>query len=189
MKDADKPRDQLIAELVEVRERNVELEASGSERKRAKEALRESEQKYLTLLEASFDMIFVIGRDDNIQYANPVAAKAIRRPIAEIVGKPRASFFPAEVASHQKQSLDHVFSTGNATLLDYTLVDGDVRWEEVHLIPIKGTNGRVDSVLGISRNITERKRAEETLRESEEKHRAYVENAPDGIFVVNSGGR
>jgi len=79
-----------------------------TERKRSEEALRESESKHRTLLEASFDLIYVIGRDDVVQYANPAALRAIGRPVQEVIGKSRAALFPKVTAARQKEELSRV---------------------------------------------------------------------------------
>ena len=92
------------ADLVIVRDIN--------DRKMAQEALRRSEELYRTLSEASNDLIFVIGRNDRVEYINNYAAAMVNKPIKEIIGSPRETLFPPEVAINQKKALDAIFERG-----------------------------------------------------------------------------
>ena len=160
-----------------------------TERKRAEEALRKSEQNYRTLLESSFDLIYVIGRDDTVQYVNPAAMKALGRSAAEVTGKPRASLFPPTIATSQKLSLDRVFSTGEPLFVEEkTELAGITQWQETHLVPLKSPDGRVDAVLGISRDITERKRAEGLLQQERATLNSIIDLNPYGIQIFDATG-
>jgi len=160
-----------------------------TERKRTEEALRKSEQHYRTLIESSFDLIYVIDRDDTVQYVNPVALKALGRPAAEVNGKPRASFFPPAVAASQKLSLDQVFATGESLFAEQkTELAGITQWQETHLVPLKSPGGRVDAVLGISRDITERKRSEGLLQQERATLNSIIDLNPYGIQILDAGG-
>ncbi len=136
-----------------------------TERKRAETEVARSEKKYRTLLEAAFDLIYVIGRDDTVLYVNPAGSKLLGKPPEEIISKPRASFFPPEVAANQKIALDRVFASGEPFYREQeNLQNEHVQWQETQLIPLKISDGSVESVLGISRDISERKQAEEQFR-------------------------
>ncbi len=136
-----------------------------TERKRAETELARSEKKYRTLLEAAFDLIYVIGRDDTVLYVNPAGSKLLGKPPEEIISKPRASFFPPEAAANQKIALDRVFASGEPFYREQeNLQNEHVQWQETQLIPLKNPDGSVESVLGISRDISERKQAEEQFR-------------------------
>ena len=74
------------ADLVIIRDIN--------DRKRVEDALRKSEELYRTLAEMSNDLIFVIGRDDRVEYVNTCASAFIHKPVDQIIGQPRASLFP-----------------------------------------------------------------------------------------------
>ncbi len=130
-----------------------------TERKLAEEALRQSEEKHRMLLTAASDLIFVIGSDDTVRYANPAALEHLGRPEDQVMGQPRARFFPPHVATEQKRALDRVFATDEPLLRELPSdARGEVRWQETHLIPLKDREGRVDQVLGITRDVTGRKR-------------------------------
>src|SRR3990172_5365039 len=139
-----------------------------TKRKRIEEELRRSEERYRSLAEAAHDMIFVIGKDDKVEYVNTFAAEHIGRQAQEIVGCDRAELFPHEVAERQKQNLQAVLQTGapsyHETLTAFA--DRDV-WLGTWLAPLKDATGMVSSVLGISRDITELKRAEKERLEME----------------------
>jgi len=67
---------------------------------------------YRTLAESSTDLIFVIDRDDRVEYVNSFASALVNKPVDQIIGGPRASLFPPEVARNQKKALEKVFETG-----------------------------------------------------------------------------
>ena len=138
------------ADLVIIRDNN--------DRKRMEDALRKSEELYRTIAEMSNDLIFVIGRDDRVEYVNMCASAFIQKPVDQIIGQPRASLFSHEVAVHQKKALQKVFETGTPVRNESALtISGQTRWYDHNLIPLKDPDGTVRSVLGISRDITDRK--------------------------------
>jgi signal transduction histidine kinase len=94
----------------------------------------------------------------------------IGRTPGEIIGKPRKVLFPGPVAARQYQSLQRVFSTGNPLRIESSipLPSGDT-WQDTHLVPLKAPDGSVTAVLGISRDITRFRQAQEALKRSNEK--------------------
>jgi len=155
-----------------------------TEQKQAEIALRGSEEKYRTLADASNDLIFVIGRDDRVEYINSYASAMVNNKVDQIIGAPRASLFPHEVARNQKKALETVFETGNPVRNEGALTfDGLTRWFDHYLTPLKDTDNCVRSVLGISRDITERKNAEKQLHKSEQLFQRLLECSFDAIAV------
>jgi PAS domain S-box-containing protein len=159
-----------------------------TEMRRAEAALRESEERYRNLAEASQDLIYIIDRDDNIVYLNTRALELLGRRTEEVVGRPRALLFPPAADERMKRNLTTVFSDARPVRVENRIPLGDRdTWQDTTLIPLKDAEGMVTWVMGISRDITERKRIEDALRESEEKYRNLVERAHDGIIVIQEG--
>jgi PAS domain S-box-containing protein len=145
-----------------------------TEQKPAEEAMRKSEELYRVLAENSDDFIYIIGRDDLVKYVNNSAARSLGLLPEEIIGKPRSSFFSQEIADGQKLGLDKAFETANIVNSEMQVSFGNGSlWQDTHLIPLKTDAGEVYAVLGISRDVTKQKRAEEALRASEEQFRAF----------------
>ncbi|MDD1670123.1 MAG: PAS domain S-box protein, partial [Methanomicrobiales archaeon] len=154
-------------------------------RRRTAEGLRESEERYRTLAEASQDLIYIIGADDHVLYLNTRALQLLGKKNEEVTGKPRALLFPPQVSERMEMHLTKVFSGGGPLRVENPIPVGEREyWLDTTLIPLRTSGGRVTSVMGISRDITERKRAEDALRESEEKYRNLVERAHEGIIVI-----
>jgi PAS domain S-box-containing protein len=138
-----------------------------TERKQLEESLRESKEQYRILAESSQDMIYVVGLDDKIRYVNGFAARGLGKQPEEIIGRPRSGLFPPDVADRQKLRLDKIFEAGlpNHTE-DFMTIGGKDIWQDTYLIPLKTDDNETYAVLGISRDITERKRTEEMLKAS-----------------------
>lgn len=127
----------------------------------AEEALRESEEKYRNLADGMPDCVFIIDRDDIIRYVNPAAARFLHASSDEITGKPRSLFFPPDISQNQRGALNNVLDNGKTSHTEVqSRVDNIKFWQENTLVPLMDKNGVPAAVLGISRDITERKEAE-----------------------------
>jgi PAS domain S-box-containing protein len=142
--------------------------------RRTEDTLQKSEERYRTLAEAAQDIIFIIDRNDNIQYLNNYAAEQLGRPSEEIIGKPRNDLFPPDMTEPQKYDLEKVFENGESFYTEgSTWLSGREIWLSTSLVPIR-SGGKVTAVLGISRDITERKKAQDALMASERHFRDRV---------------
>ncbi|HZK30559.1 MAG TPA: PAS domain-containing protein, partial [Methanoregula sp.] len=161
-----------------------------TEQNRAEEELCKSQGLYHNLAESSSDLIFVIGRDDRVEYANSFASSMVTKPMNQIIGHPRSSLFPAEASRTQKIALETVFETGSSVRNTGPLtVNGQLRWFDHILIPLKDTGGKIQSVLGISRDITDRKNTEETLIHNEQRFRNLINAVGDIVWEIDAEAR
>ena len=157
-------------------------------RKRADERLRESEERYRMLAEASSDLVFMIDQDDRIEYINSPGAAIFGKTPGEITGSARSLFFPADVAERQKRVLEHVFATGIPSHNEGPIpVDGGMRWFDHVLVPLMNPDRSIRSILGVSRDITERKWSEETLKSSEARYSRLLQHSFDAVVVHQNG--
>ncbi len=159
-------------------------------RKQNEDALRKSEEQYRSLAEASCDLIFVIDQNDTIEYLNSHAAAMLGMAADQVIGKDRSSLFPGELGRRQAGRLHEVFTTGRPVRSEGAMpVNGDMHWFDHFLLPIRDPQGKVSSVLGISRDITDRKKAEEALRQSEERFRDLITTTPDIVWEADGEAR
>lgn len=160
-----------------------------TERRQAVEALQKSEELYRALAEGSPDMIFVIDRDDRVQYVNTFAARQAGTTPENVIGKPRADLFPPDIAAQQEQSLQRVFESGVPLISESPLRFGEREiWISNRLVPLRDKLGKVTAVLGVSSDITERKRAEDEIRRINKFNENLINNMSEGIVVQNTDG-
>jgi PAS domain S-box-containing protein len=132
--------------------------------------LQQSEERYRMLAESAQDFIYIIDTEDRVTYVNSFAAAAVRKSKDEIVGKPRSALFPEPENERQGQNIKKVLTTGQPLKIESNLPlpTGDM-WNDTLLVPLRDRNSRIAGVLGITRDITQRKRAEEALHQANKK--------------------
>ena len=152
--------------------------------------LRASEERYRILSETSPDMIFVIDRQDTVQYVNNLGARQFGKTPEQVIGKTRTELFPPGIAENQAPGLQQVLKSAQPLTSESSIAfPGGQLWLDTQLVPLRNDAGEVNAVMGVSRDITDRKHAEEAVRRSEEQYRELIEQAADGIFISDGSGK
>jgi len=185
MKDQYKTKKQLIEELEVLRNQLVKPKKTEANHKRAEETLRESEEKYRNLVERANDGI-AIGQDGIIRYVNPRLAHMAGYTIEEVTGAPIFDFFfPEERAKLIDRYRRRLAGEDVPTIYESALKhkDGSRIEVEINAGVISYDGKPADLVL--FRDITERKKAEEALRESQERFKIAAQSTGDLIWDWN----
>jgi len=158
-------------------------------RKLAEEQVQASEERYRSLTEASPDLIFVIDADDRVSYVNTAAARMLNVSREHVTGIPREHLFPPEISRHQRTQIDTVLATHKPVHSEGPLSFSGTEYHFDHyLVPINDADGRTTAVLGISRDISDRRRMEKALLESERNYRSVIENLQDAFYRADKDG-
>jgi len=194
MTDPSRINAELIEELSVLKQRTQELEHSESDRKQAEEALRESEERYHRIADTVTDYIFTSYIEDGkvVKTVHGPGCIAVTRYSAEeFAADPYLWFnmvFPEDRDRVEKYAA-RILTGKNLDPVEHRIrrKDGRVRWVQNTPVPHYDSSGALISYDGLISDITLRKRAEERLRESEEKYRLLVENANETIMVIQDG--
>jgi PAS domain S-box-containing protein len=155
---------------------------------RASEALRESEERYRLLFETSGEAIFVTAEDGVVLSANPEACRILGRGEAEIRRVGRNAIVDLNDPRLAPALAERKRTGRFAGELNFVRKDGTVFPAEVSVVVFKDSAGH-SRASSIVRDITERKRAEEALRASEERHRTILQTAMDGFWLTDTQER
>ena len=154
------------------------------ERKAANEALRESEARFRTLAESSPLAIFV-NREDKVVLANPAAAKLFGTSSPEdLIGKPALDLFDPASRSLVRERIR--VDSEEVPLVEVRILRLDGTPVDVEATASVFLDQGVSAIQVVLRDITERKQAEQVLRESEDRFRTMFSEAPLGIALIDS---
>ena len=150
-----------------------------SERKQGEEALVKSEEQFRSFMGQFPGLAFIKDADGRVLFANEGFTKYLGLPAPSLLGKTNRDLFPADFAEKINEDDRRVLSTGQAAEIEEvfagrTWVTRKFAIAQAGMAPLLG---------GITLDISERKRAEEALRESEAFTRAILDNLPVGIAV------
>lgn len=160
-------------------------------RKEAEARLLQQQIEQQVLLDLMPAMVWYKDPHNRILRANRRAAESIDKTVAELEGRRTEEFYPEEAEKYHQDDLEVIVS-GRPKLgiiERYQTGTGEKRWVQTDKVPYPDTQGNILGVLVFAQDITERKRTEEALRESEERLRAVVEAAPNGIILVDAEGK
>lgn len=136
-----------------------------------------------SLLECTEDIIIMQDIEGRYLYYNGPFRFGVR--MEQLQGKLPEDVHESGFARQIRDRIKRVVDTGQGFTDETRMMwDGQLFWFLDQVSPMKDASGNVSAVVTISRNITERKKAEEWLRESEERYRTFVENSSEGIWRI-----
>lgn len=159
-------------------------------RKESEAALEKSEERYKALVESSRDLIFQLSIEGKFLFVNSIGATVFNLDRQNVENYHLKDVFSSEVARFQMDTILRVIETKKALYIEHPFtVKNEPKYYSTILVPIINLEKNVETIIGIGRDITERKQSEEALRESEMKYRTLIETSPDGISLMNKSGQ
>jgi PAS domain S-box-containing protein len=169
---------------------NEELKQEIIERKKAEDALRESEEKVRSITASAHDAIIMVDAEETISFWNEAAERIFGYTAEEMIGtKLHGTIIPERFCEAAVTGFKSFRETGQGAAVGKTLElaanrkDGTELPVELSLSAVK-IKGKWNAI-GLIRDISERKEAEGAIKESEERFRTIFDRAVDGIFLVD----
>ena len=157
-----------------------------TERKRDEQKLRESERKYRALVELTHDLVWAVDTEGRITYMSPASRRIYGREPEEMIGRLYTDFVPPEEASPGMARLAEIIATGESVFEVEARVyhrDGHEVVLSANAVVQQDAAGNIVGLTGTSRDITQNKREEEKLRESETRFRELAENIREVFWL------
>src|SRR5690349_14526294 len=162
-----------------------------TDRRRAEARLAESETRLRAIIHSEPECVKLMAADGTLLEMNPAGLAMLEADRADqVVGH---NAIPIVVPGDREafsELLARVFR-GESGMLEFSVVGlkGTSRRLEMRAVPLRDPAGAVTAMLAVTRDVTERRRSAEVLRQSEERFRALVENSSDSIALVSRDGR
>jgi len=155
-----------------------------------KAVLIEEHERFSSLIQSIPDIVYFKDADLRNLAVNKAFEEMCGLKSADVVGKTDDEIFPPELAAACKASDRLVLESGQSHRFEETTHDRDDREIVYETIksPLFNTGGKIVGLIGISRNISDRKRTEAALKESEERFRTLYENATIGLYRTTPDG-
>ena len=163
-----------------------------TERKKTEESLRESEEKYRTILENMQEGYFEIDLAGKFTFVNNSACRDLGYSSEELIGMNNRQYTDEENAKKLFQAFNKIYKTGESLKgFQWQVIkkDGSMGDTEGYISLKKDSSGKPIGFTGVAHDITDCKKAENALRESEAKYRNIFENAIEGIYQVTMEGK
>ncbi|MCX6306994.1 MAG: PAS domain S-box protein [Bacteroidetes bacterium] len=170
-----------------------------TKRKKAEQALRESEAKYRILAEKMHDVVWILNLDLQVVYVSPsteyilgfTPEERMSMRIDECMVPESLDYAMQVLINEAVTSQEASADKGRGVLLEleYYHKDGSTRWLEQSINGIYDENGELTEIMGVARDITERKKANDALQQNAESYRALFNSVTDAIYVLDQDGK
>jgi two-component system sensor kinase FixL len=189
LQEAQDELEQRIQErTVELVQANAELRVEIGVRKQIEETLRESQERYRLIAENTGDIIMLLDQQGRFTYVSPSCRQVLGYDPAELIGHSGFDLVHPEDLAFTLEQRPQLASSGATQLTcRYRHADGSWRWLEARGTMVAQPDSRYTVAVG--RDVTERKRAEATLRESKAQIEAILQGVSDGVTVQDGSGR
>jgi PAS domain S-box-containing protein len=154
-------------------------------RREAELSLQQSENRLRTILDLEPECVKLLSVDCRLVEMNPAGLAMIEAPsIEQVRGADVLSLIEPSHRSHFLKMHQQVLAGSNGHC-QFPIVGlkGTKRWLETHAVPFRNADGVITGLLSVTRDITSRKSAEDSLRKSEERFRGFVENSSTGFYL------
>lgn len=174
----------IIYDLTQTRKAQEELQKSAQITAQAKQELN-------IILDSIPTIIFYKNKNGKIKLANQAFAKALHTTKEQLIGKTVFDLYSKKIAHAMKNDDLIVMKTKKPKLAIIEAYESPtgIKWIKTDKIPSYSQNGKVNGIIGFSEDITERKKAQEELIESEQKYRMLIETAAEGIVLTQPYGK
>lgn len=159
--------------------------------RQVEQALRASEEKYRGIIDTAREAYFEVDLKGYLVLCNRAFLRMLGYEAHELIGQNYRAFQAPDVAEQVYRTFNQVFRTGvGADNFDWSLIckDGSTVLGEGSVQLVRGANGEAVGFCGFLRDVTERRKVEQSLRESEEKYRGILETIQDPYYEVDKLG-
>ena len=157
----------------------------------AEQACRKSEEKYREIIESIEDGYYEVDLKGNLVFFNNALKRILGYSTEEMMGMNNRQYMSEQTAKTVFETFNEVYRTGKPTkAFDWELItkDGEKRYLETSVSPVRDSSGHVTGFSGIARDVTERRLARKALEESEKKYRTILKSIEDGYYEVDLEG-
>jgi PAS domain S-box-containing protein len=164
--------------------------ASMTEQKAAAAALKSNEERYREVVDSQAELVCRCLPDTTLTFVNHAYCQVFGRSREQLIGRKFLQLLRPSAYEPVLNQITKLVETEQSITYEneVCLPDGRVGWQHWTAHAIKDCNGRVQEIQAIGRDITERKKVETALRESEERNRAILEAIPDFMFLMSESG-
>jgi PAS domain S-box-containing protein len=156
-----------------------------TKRKQAEETIRESEEKYRTILESMQESYFEIDLKGNYTFFNDSLCEDHGYSRQELMGMNYKAYTTPETAKRAYQFFNEIYRTGRPKrILDHEIIrkDGSRRMIDMSVSLMRSPSGEPSGFWGMGRDVTDRIEAEQALKKSEERYRTILDTMEEGYF-------